>query len=71
MRSITAILMFGLGGAFLVVAIALAITDAFHGMIGAPLAYGALFGFLAFFLIGAGLSVLVEPEEPRKEVNVS
>jgi len=59
LRSFSGSLLFGLSGALLVVGLALAIGDAMDAYISAGFIYGALLGFLAFFLMGIGLSFIV------------
>ncbi|MFX0168963.1 MAG: hypothetical protein ACFE89_06320 [Candidatus Hodarchaeota archaeon] len=52
--------MFSVGGALFVVALALAIGDALDAYISAGFMYGAVFGFLAFFFVGLGLSLMLD-----------
>ena len=63
MRSLSGSLLFGFGGALLVAGLALAIGDTMHATIGGLFAYGIMFGFLSFFLISIGLSLLLESKE--------
>ncbi|MFW9985236.1 MAG: hypothetical protein ACFFDJ_01560 [Candidatus Odinarchaeota archaeon] len=57
--SLSGILSFAIGGALLVIAIGCVIGDAVHATIGAGFAYGALLGFLAFFLMGFGGTLIL------------
>ncbi|MFX1509423.1 MAG: hypothetical protein ACFFBR_03860 [Promethearchaeota archaeon] len=61
MRQYIGSLLLGVGGALLVVGLALAIGDlTLDGYISAGFTYGALLGFLAFFFAGIGLSFILE-----------
>ena len=57
--SFSGILSFALGGALLVVAIGFVVGDALHATIGAGFAYVALFGFMAFLLMGFGGTLIL------------
>jgi hypothetical protein len=63
MRNVVGSLVLGVGGALLVVGLALAIGDALDAMLGAGLIYGPVLGFLALFFIGIGLSLILESKE--------
>ncbi|MFX1299356.1 MAG: hypothetical protein ACFFDE_00295 [Promethearchaeota archaeon] len=61
---LSGVLLFGVGGAFLVLALAFVTGYELRpGPMGFNFVYGTLFGFLAFFLIGYGLSMILKSKK--------